>query len=135
MPDPEDPAAARGDSPNRLPGELSIAVRTEPGATFVEVGGELDLLSAPLLAAELDTLLSAQPGPIAIDLTGTTFMDSAGIHVLVNARQRAKRHVAVICAPGPVAKALELLGLSEMLNVVSSLDEYKRRRAGGGARG
>jgi anti-sigma B factor antagonist len=130
MPDREDPADRTGHSP-QLPAELTVAVRLEPDATVVEVGGELDLLSAPLFAAELESILSAEPTPIAIDLIGTTFMDSAGIHVLVNARQRARRHLAVICAPGPVAKTLELLGLTEMLNVVSSLDEYRRRRAGG----
>jgi anti-sigma B factor antagonist len=131
MHDPEDPAARTGDSRPPPPGQMSVAVRAEPTATIVEVRGELDLLTAPQLASELDTLLSAEPRPIAIDLSETTFMDSAGIHVLVSARQRARRHLAVICAPGPVAKALELLGLTEMLNVVSSLDEYRRRRAGG----
>ena len=93
------------------------------------VRGELDLLTAPLLAAELDAILSTEARPIAIDLSEITFMDSAGIHVLVNARRRATRHLAVICGTGPVGRTLELIGLTEMLNVVSSLGEYKRRRA------
>jgi hypothetical protein len=36
----------------------------------------------------------------------------------------------VICPKGPVRRVIDLLGLTEMLNVVSSLDEYRARRAG-----
>ncbi len=129
MHDPDDPAASAGDPRSEQPGQLTVVVRPEQDATLVAVRGELDLLNAPRLTAEVDAILGTGARPIAIDLTEITFMDSAGIHVLVNARQRATRHIAVICAPGPVAKSLELLGLTEMLNVVSSLAEYKRRRA------
>lgn len=131
MPDPEDPAAPGNDPRSQdPPGQLTVVVRTEPEATVVTVRGEVDLLAAPLLTAELDAILRMDARPIAIDLTETTFMDSAGIHALVNARQSARRHLAVICGPGPVAKVLELLGLTEMLNVVPDFDEYQRRRAG-----
>ncbi len=130
MHDPDDPAAPVGEPRSEQPGQLTVVVRSEQEATLVAVRGELDLLNATLLTAELDAILSADAQPIAIDLTEITFIDSAGIHVLVNARQRASRHLAVICGRGPVARALELLGLSEMLNVVTSLEDYKRRRAG-----
>lgn len=130
MHDPDHPAAPVGDPRFEQPGQLMVVVRSEQEATLVAARGELDLLSAPLLSAEVGAILGADARPVAIDLTEITFIDSAGIHVLVNASQRARRHLAVICSPGPVARALGLLGLSEMLNVVSNLDEYKRRRAG-----
>jgi len=127
MHEPEEIAATREPG---LPGQLTVEVRDEPEAAFVAVAGEVDLLTAPRLDAALDEILRADARHIAIDLTETTFMDSAGIHAVLHAQQRAGRHVAVICGPGPVLRALELLGLTEPLNVVSGLEDCKQRRSG-----
>jgi anti-sigma B factor antagonist len=127
MHDPEETAATRQ---SEMPGQLSVQVRHEPEAAFVIVAGEVDLLTAPRLTAALDEILLTNIRHIAIDLTETTFMDSAGIHALVRAHNRTGRDVAVICGPGPVLRALELLGLTEPLSVVSSRDEYMLRRSG-----
>ena len=112
------------------PVRLSLAIQDLPEATVVAVGGELDLLTAPQLAAEVDPILTAGHRHIAIDLTQTSFVDSAGLHALVNISNRAPRHFAVICPAGTVRRTIELVGLAEPLCVVDSLDEYKRRRAG-----
>lgn len=128
MHDPDETAAVRQPEP---PGQLTVLVRHDPGAAFVAVAGEVDLLTAPRLTAALDEVLAINVRRIVIDLTETTFMDSAGIHTLVQAQRRAaRRHFAVICGPGPVLRALELLGLTEPLNVVSSFHEYKLHRSG-----
>lgn len=111
-------------------GRLSVIIRDLPEATVVAVGGELDLLTAPQLAAELEPILDDDHRHIAIDLTRTTFMDSAGIHGLVNISNRARPHFAVICPAGTVRRTIELVGLAEPLCVVDSLDEYRRRRVG-----
>ena len=59
-------------------------------------------------------------------------MDSAGVHALLDARdRRPSGHLAVISGGGPVRHVIELLGLTEALNVVPSIDEYRSRRAGG----
>jgi len=122
---PQDRGALADDSVR-----LSVVVRNLPEVTVVAVGGELDLLTAPQLAAELEPILAAEHRNIAIDLTETSFMDSAGIHALVNIGNRARRHFAVICPAGTVRRTIELVGLAEPLCVVDSLEEYKRRRAG-----
>jgi len=109
---------------------MTVLVRHEPDAAFVTVAGEVDLLTAPRLAATLDEIVETNVRHIVIDLAETSFMDSAGIHTLVRTQQRARRHVAVICRPGTVLRTLELLGLTEPLNVVSSLQKYKLRRSG-----
>jgi anti-sigma B factor antagonist len=109
---------------------MMVVVRDEPKITIVAVAGEIDLLTAPRLAAALDPILAADTARIAVDLTDVTFIDSAGIHVLVNASNRASCHVAVICGPGTVRRTLELLGLIDPLSVVSTLDDYKLHRVG-----
>jgi anti-sigma B factor antagonist len=125
--DPEETAADRETGSQA---QLTVFVRHEPEAMYVTVAGDVDLLTAPRLAAALGEIPGSNVRHIAIDLTETTFMDSAGIHILVQMQQRAMGHVAVICGPGPVLRALELLGLAEPLNVVSSLNEYKLSRSG-----
>lgn len=117
------------------PERFAIGIRDEPMGTVVAVTGELDLLNAPQLRTALDALLCANPRHIAIDLTATTFMDSAGVHALLDARDRAGDrtggHLAVVCGGAPVRRVIELLGLTEALSVVPSIDEYRSRRAGG----
>jgi len=125
--DPDETAATRESQPS---GQLTVLMRHELEAALVLITGEVDLMTAPRLEAVLDETLRTNARDIVIDLTETTFVDSAGIHILVQAQQRASRHVVVICGLGPVRRALELLGLVEPLNVVSTLDEYKLRRSG-----
>jgi anti-sigma B factor antagonist len=106
------------------PVRLSLAIHDLPEATVV------DLLTAPQLATELDPILTAGHRHIAIDLTQTSFVDSAGLHALVNISNRAPRHFALICPAGTVRRTIELVGLAEPLCVVDSLEEYWQRRAG-----
>ena len=79
-----------GRPPVGQPCELAVVVRTEPEATVVD--GRWRARPAERSAADRRARRDPAhgPRPIAIDLTETTFMDSAGIHVLVNARQRAR---------------------------------------------
>jgi len=123
---PGQPAGGSGPS---APSRFAITIQDDQAGTVVTVHGEIDLLSAPTLRAQLDALLSANPRHIAIDLTATTFMDSAGVHALLDASGRSGGRLAVICGSGPVRQVIELLGLTEVLNVVSSPDEYRARRA------
>ena len=125
-----DPTAQQPDTRSQEPVRLSVVIQDKPEATVVAVGGELDLLTAPQLSAALEPILDVDHRDIVIDLTETTFMDSAGIHALVNISNRAERHFAVICAAGTVRRTPELVGLAEPLCVVGNLDDYRRRRAG-----
>lgn len=113
---------------------LFLSVREEPGVTVVAVSGELDLLSAPTLMAELDDVVRQRTGDAVVDLSETTFMDSFGIHVLVSSYHRLarqSRRLAVICGESPVRRTLELTHLTEALSVVDSYEEYERRRSDG----
>ena len=97
---------------------------------MLRVGGELDLLTADGLRAELDDELRHGTGNVVIDLRDTDFVDSAGLHILLNAQRRLTRQsrsLAVICEPGPVRRVFELAKLVETLGVVPSMREYRNR--------
>ena len=92
----------------------------EDGFT-IGLAGELDMLTAPEFSARVDELVRRQTGTLRIDLRALQFIDSAGLHVLLNAQRRLTRQgrrLQVICADGPVLRAIQLTRLTETLNVV-----------------
>lgn len=51
--------------------------------------GEIDVATAPRVAAQLYALIEAGAREVLVDLSATRFLDSAGIGVLVDAAYRA----------------------------------------------
>jgi len=82
--------------------------RDEQG--HIVVTGDVDMSSA----AAFRPVLLASTDPIVLDLSGVTFMDSAGVTLLLQAR--TVRPVRIAAASPQVARLLELLGLTELLS-------------------
>ena len=109
--------------------EFVIDERLEGDDRIVAAQGELDLHTAPRLAAALAPHVDAGEWVIA-DLTAVTFMDSSGVAVFVNALARARETGAglAIVAPEPrVRRVLAITGLDGMLPVHDSLADALRR--------
>ena len=95
-------------------------------AVIVEAIGEIDMATAPQLAAALD------PTPddvrrMVVDLSGVTFLDSSGLNALVQA-QRALAHrsvdLRIVCPTDRVIrKVFEITHLTVPLSVVESIEE------------
>jgi anti-sigma B factor antagonist len=116
----------------RGPIQLELDTREIAGATMVTVSGEVDVLTAPKLNIRLDDLIRRGRGDVVIDLSDAGFIDSLGLHMLLNAQRRLSRQsrsLNVICGQGPVRHAVALARLEEALGVVSSLDEYQLVRS------
>jgi anti-sigma B factor antagonist len=100
---------------------MSFAVRGTPGGgiTVVEVGGEVDVETAPRMRAALEAAL-ATGDPVVVDLAAVTFMDSAGFGVLASAQRRAAQDgvtVRLRAVPDRVRRLLVLLGLDAVLPI------------------
>jgi anti-sigma B factor antagonist len=91
-----------------------------PGVEIVTVTGEHDLASAPELERILDEAFGAG-GAVAVDLLGTTFIDSTVLRILICAREEAsERGVGFRVALGEttgqgVRRLLELTGMEHRL--------------------
>jgi anti-anti-sigma factor len=100
--------------------ELAVTV-TDGAPAVVTVAGEVDLLTAPSLAAPLRRLIvERKPAGIEVDLGGVPFMDSTGIQVLVAARadaQKAGIAFRVSAASPPVMRVLQMTGLADALGL------------------
>jgi len=96
-----------------------FAIIVLPGhPTTVVVKGELDLATAPELAQRLEELAATGQREVTVDLSGLEFLDSQGIHVLLQAREalRSQGGGLKVRSPQPlVARVLETTGLLELL--------------------
>jgi anti-sigma B factor antagonist len=109
---------------------LDVTIRANDTAATVSVRGEVDMVTAPALSEQLTDVLRAERGDVLVDLNDTAFLDSTGLHVLLNAQRRLVRqghHLFVICENGPVRRVIELARLDETLGLISSEREYRRR--------
>lgn len=92
----------------------------QPGAVSLQIVGELDILTAPKLAAELDTLVRRSKEDVVVDLRQTEFIDSAGLQTLLSAQRRldkASRTLTVVCEEGPVRRVFEVARAEEALGL------------------
>jgi anti-anti-sigma factor len=75
--------------------------RLHPGSDgVIYVGGELDLLSADRLEAEVSSRPDT-PHDIVLDLTDLTFVDSTGIRTFLRLAQRLHPRCLVLREPPP----------------------------------
>jgi anti-sigma B factor antagonist len=94
--------------------------RRESGRTRVVLTGELDTFTAPQLREHLFGLIENNCTDIVVDMAALTFIDSTGLNALVDALKRVRErngNVAVCAVPPSALKALELTGLTRVLDI------------------
>ena len=93
----------------------NLRIAVQPGTpVIIEVRGEIDLQSAPGLRDELLRVIRRCGPQLVLDLAGVTFMDCAGVSVLLATRRRAQLEdgsVTVTEASSRVRRMITLLGL------------------------
>lgn len=86
----------------------------------VVIRGELDLATAPLLRAALDTVHARRPRRVEVDLSGVSFLDACAVTTLVAARRRlgARGAALGLHRPSPIARrVLELTGFDRVFEI------------------
>jgi anti-anti-sigma factor len=69
---------------------LGVSVRGVDGYVEVVLIGELDVLTAPMLRAQLDALIVDGHRQVRVNASGLTFLDAAGVGSLVEAQQQLR---------------------------------------------
>jgi anti-sigma B factor antagonist len=101
---------------------FAVRCRQGEGVTVVDIGGEVDVETAPRMRAALDAAVGAGL-PVVVDLGAVTFMDSFGFGVLAAAHQRgasAGTPVQLRAVSGRIRHLLGLLGLDTVLTIEPS---------------
>ena len=95
-------------------------------AHVIAARGEIDQVSARLVADALRRATLAGDGDVVLDMSETNFIDSAGISTLLNGLRRLtrqRRKLIVVCPPGPPRRVFETLGLIDTFDLVNSRRE------------
>ena len=106
--------------------ESGFPVQMMEGVPVVAAPAEIDITNADGLRTALAEAARNGPGRFVVDMTRTQFCDTAGLHALVAAHQRAQAESGqmVLVMPGAgVLRIFEITGLDNVIPHVASLDE------------
>jgi anti-anti-sigma factor len=104
--------------------ELSVTVRREHGVVIAAVTGDMDMSTVAGLRERLFALADGGQ-PLIVDLNRVTFIDSAGLGVLVGAARRAGVHggsLQAVCSRPQTRKLLWLTGVDRRIPLTATVD-------------
>lgn len=94
------------------------------GVVIATLTGDLDIVRAPVVRAELSEALSNQTLGLVVDMTETTYLDSAGVNLLFELAGRLENRqlrLAVVLREGSMAEEVaRLVDLSSGMGVHGS---------------
>jgi anti-anti-sigma factor len=112
-------------------GDLRIVVREQGTTTMIEVEGEWDLASVPTAQETISRVLERGPECVVLDLSGLGFIDSSGLHAIVELSKRAaaqETRLVIIRGPRAVQRLFEITGLDASLPLIDRRLRADERR-------
>src|ERR1700733_328866 len=106
--------------------QLRVDSRSETDRVVISLNGELDMASAPLLQAALESAEADKAPALVLDLRELRFMDSTGLRIILWARERLHsrgQEFALTVGSSQVQPLLSLSGVGEHLRVIATPDE------------
>jgi anti-sigma B factor antagonist len=107
--------------------ELDISTeKAESDAIVLSLTGEVDLYTCPELKTELLRVIDEGAKVVVVDLSGTTFIDSTGLAVLIRGAERLRTsdgRLTVVVVDPSLRKIFEVTGLDRIFTIHGSRDE------------
>lgn len=103
--------------------DLSLDTRHENGHTIIEVGGEIDVYTAPKLRDQISELVADGNYNLVIDLENVDFLDSTGLGVLVGGLKKLRAHdgsMLLICTQERLLKIFRITQLAKVFSIYQS---------------
>ena len=97
-----------------------------PGASIVDVEGEVDVLTSPRFKTALAEVVDAGASTVVVNLDKVQYMDSTGLGVLVSAMKRVRENDGIIVLTGlnpHLSKIFEITGLRKVFSVYATENE------------
>jgi len=105
-------------TPHQASQALQLTRGRRGAAVVLELAGELDMATTPLLEEALDALDG--PRAVVLDLDGLTFIDSHGLHAIF---RRVDTRTLILARPHPnIARVLKLTQGDRIVHVEDSLE-------------
>jgi anti-sigma B factor antagonist len=110
---------------------VDLSVDSSPAGerTLVDVGGEIDVYTAPRLRERLVELINSGHHNLIIDLEDVDFLDSTGLGVLVGALKRVRAHqgsLRLVCTQERLLKIFRITGLAKVFGIYASVEAASR---------
>ena len=105
---------------------MDIRIRESGEIRLVDLSGRMDTGTSHEAETEINKLLEAGHGKIIINLSGTDYVSSSGLRVLLVSAKKiaAMKGKLKICQPNEVVKEiLEISGFSTILDVRATEEE------------
>ena len=106
--------------------ELTLASRTDGPFDIIEVGGEIDVYTAPRLREAIVSVIDAGKRQLVVDVEQVDFLDSTGLGVLVGALKRVRADggsLDIVCTHERILKIFQITGLDKVFGLHASVQE------------
>jgi anti-anti-sigma factor len=101
--------------------KLTVRVEHDGEALVVRAFGEVDLSNAKTLEQELRRAIAGDAAAVILDLGGVSFIDSAGLRVLLLTAKQSLRNggrLSLLRGSAPVEQAIDVAGVERWLPLV-----------------
>jgi anti-sigma B factor antagonist len=108
------------------------------GVPVVTAPEEIDITNAPQLRSALLEAAAHGHGTLVVDMTGTQFCDSSGLHMLLAAHKRAQAEggeLLLVIPAAPVLRIFAITGIDRMIPNFTSLDQAITQTSANGSSG
>ena len=113
----------------------SIDEERRGGLTIARVQGEIDASNTAWIGSRLRALLTNHSDALAVDLSETTYLDSAGIALLFalgdELRLHQQRLHLIVTDGSPIKRMVALTGLDQAVRTHPTLDAALAEAGGG----
>jgi anti-anti-sigma factor len=108
-----------------------VSFEDRDGISVARVRGEVDMSNATELSASLQGAVEHVAAGLVLDLSGTSYLDSAGLHFVFDLgkrmRDRGQRLELVVPPDSPVAAILKIVGVESLAPVSETLEQAVQR--------
>ncbi|MGZ5368645.1 anti-sigma factor antagonist [Aeromicrobium sp.] len=105
--------------------DLSLNTRTQGQFQVIEVGGEVDVYTAPKLRDSIVTAVDDGHNRLVIDVEKVDFLDSTGLGVLVGSLKRVRAEggsLDIVCTHERILKIFAITGLDKVFGLHTTVD-------------
>jgi anti-sigma B factor antagonist len=108
---------------------MNFDIKTEQlssDAYVISLTGEVDLYTAPEFKQQLLEVIAQGGRDVVVDLSGTTFIDSTTLGVLVGGVKRLRTNegqLSLVCNDRNITKIFEITGLDKVFTIYPPREE------------
>ncbi|WP_260190207.1 STAS domain-containing protein [Actinophytocola gossypii] len=103
---------------------FSVEVENHGETVVLNVVGEVDLTTAPVLEESIATVLARRPDMVVVDLSKVGFLASVGMSVLVGCNEQAgTTRFRLVATGASTFRPLELTGLADAISIFPTRDQ------------